>query len=813
MLKGFRNPGFLLSASLPVSPITPMNYCTSAKGVFDDTTPAQMHDAMMEYRNVCGQKPLALFFHGGLVDKASGMQNAQQLMGRYSATAADNGGNAYPYFFVWESGLVETLMHNLPGILAETIFQRIRDIVGSKAQSILGSPAAGVASTLRTPTLGVTIGPVEPNLQASQDDIGEVQLAVENDPLINIEKRRIARAARPLAQALAESVTTTPRELKTSGATLLSPQIVNAIVAEEGYKQSITPKVATSLSNALSLGSLALGAGNVLVRIIRRYATGRNHNFHNTVAEEIFRQFYIANAGWAVWNEMKVETAQAFQGDAAHNVGNAMIAELIALYESGDAGRGARIVLLGHSTGAVYICNFLAAMQQALAGRPYRDSIKFDVIFMAPAVRVDLLAATLESFGSLVRNFRSFEMSDELESGEILLQVDGASPTVNAILAEVYTSSLLYFISGVLEDSEDDTPIDGMQRFFTTPAVFSPLSFPDVQAVSTFYAGQSDAIVYADTSKLDQQPPLGKRCTSYHHGGFPSDPGTLESVCYLLRTAAFDSPTVGQAGLTALPLQGAPQSTQIDYASMKLGKQPPKKDERTLMLAKYLAPALPAPPPSVDYSTAVKVPWGTMENDQYQDCTCAAAGHLIMDWTSLAGAFTPVTDDQVIQAYAAITGFDPNTGLGDGGAVEIDVLNYWRKTGIAGHQISAYAALTASNTDHVKIATALFCGAYIGLQLPLSAKTQTVWDVPAGGAVGPGAPNSWGGHAVCIVGYDANQLTIITWGHKKQMTWAFWQVYCDEAYALLSKDYLKNQKAPAGVDLATLEQDLQVVTA
>ncbi len=536
MLRGLRNPAFLLSPSLPLSPITPMNYCTSAKGVFDDTTPAQMRAAMLQYRGVCSNKALALFFHGGLVDKSSGMQNAQQLLGQYSAAS---GGNAYPYFFVWESGLLETLMHNLPGIVAETIFQRVRDIVGSKAQSILGASSPAGAMSLRAPSLGVSVGQVAPDLTVSQADLVEVQRAVETDPLINIERRRIARSALPGQHPQRESLTTTPREVKTSGATLLSPDVVSAIVAEEGYRESITPKDATLLWNPFALGSLALGAGNALVRIVRRFATGRNHNFHNTVAEEIFRQFYVANVGWAIWNEMKVETAAAFQGDAEHNVGSAMIAELMQLYESGDEGKKARVVLLGHSTGAVYICNLLKAIHQALAGKAYASEIMFDVIFMAPAVRVDFLADTLAAHDSLIRNFRVFEMSDEIESREILLQVDGASAAVNAILAEVYTSSLLYFIAGVLEDTDDDTPIDGMQRFFTDPAVFTPTAFPDIQLVSAFYARHSDAVICSDTSGLTPQPPLGKRCSSRHHGGFPSDPATLESVCYLLRAGAF----------------------------------------------------------------------------------------------------------------------------------------------------------------------------------------------------------------------------------------------------------------------------------
>ena len=91
---------------------------------------------------------------------------------------------------------------------------------------------------------------------------------------------------------------------------------------------------------------------------------------------------------------------------------------------------------------------------------------------------------------------------------------------------------------------------------------------------------------------------------------------------------------------------------------------------------------------------------------------------------------------QVLGAYSAITGYDPATGDNDTGAVETDVLNYWRKTGVAGHKILAYAALEPGNTQHVRDAIDLFGGAYIGLALPISAQRQAVWSVPPGGAHG-----------------------------------------------------------------------------
>jgi hypothetical protein len=43
------------------------------------------------------------------------------------------------------------------------------------------------------------------------------------------------------------------------------------------------------------------------------------------------------------------------------------------------------------------------------------------------------------------------------------------------------------------------------------------------------------------------------------------------------------------------------------------------------------------------------------------------------------------------------------------------------------------------------------------------------------------------------------------------MTWAFWDRYCDEAYCIISNDFLSGGKAPNGLDLNALNADLALV--
>jgi hypothetical protein len=250
----------------------------------------------------------------------------------------------------------------------------------------------------------------------------------------------------------------------------------------------------------------------------------------------------------------------------------------------------------------------------------------------------------------------------------------------------------------------------------------------------------------------------------------------------------------------------------IDHSVNKLGKKPARHDPRTLQMANYLG--LPAVPAARDWTAKASPAWGMMLNDQLGDCTCAALGHLIQAWTANEGPKeTTLPDAAILKAYETVGHYQPGQPETDQGAVEMDVLHYARKTGIGGFKIEAFVALEPRNHSHIEAAVDLFGGAYIGLSLPTSAQQQHVWSVPPGGATGHGAPGSWGGHAVVVEAYNTHGLTCITWGAKKRMTWSFWDVYCDEAYAILSQLWAPQKNvAPSGFDFATLAADLKAVT-
>lgn len=246
-----------------------------------------------------------------------------------------------------------------------------------------------------------------------------------------------------------------------------------------------------------------------------------------------------------------------------------------------------------------------------------------------------------------------------------------------------------------------------------------------------------------------------------------------------------------------------------DHSAMKLGRLPAKIDPRVPKLSQYLTSKLPVSPPVCDWSLRSDG-WDMLANDRIGDCTAVGCANSVSLWTANASKEVSLTEQDVIEFYSRSCGYDPSNPDTDRGGVEVDVLRYWHENSIAGHPLDAFAVLDVGNRANIKDAIWLCGVAYLGINLPLSAQTQELWDIPEGGAIGDGEPGSWGGHCVIAVGYNDKGLTIVTWGQTKFMTWDFFNVYCEEAYALLSKEWIKQEGvSPSGFNYPALIKDMR----
>jgi hypothetical protein len=237
----------------------------------------------------------------------------------------------------------------------------------------------------------------------------------------------------------------------------------------------------------------------------------------------------------------------------------------------------------------------------------------------------------------------------------------------------------------------------------------------------------------------------------------------------------------------------------------RLGKKNARHDPRTLRLADYRTGTLTAP---AQAHWGHGLPFTMLGNDNAGDCVEAGYAHHVQVWCDRAGhPFTP-TDAEALGAYSAITGYNPADPSTDQGTDMLTACNYWRSTGMAGHEITAFLSVPPRQQGLVKESVAFYGGLYLGVQLPLSAQAQVgdIWKVVTGPDAAAG---SWGGHCIAVTGYDENILWVCTWGRLQAMEWDFLATYGDEAFVLLSKDWQETSgTSPSGLAWGALQADL-----
>jgi len=255
---------------------------------------------------------------------------------------------------------------------------------------------------------------------------------------------------------------------------------------------------------------------------------------------------------------------------------------------------------------------------------------------------------------------------------------------------------------------------------------------------------------------------------------------------------------------------------------VKMGRRRPVARCPRLSLRNYLTPGLPTPPASCDYTAHAKTALAEMyDNDTLGDCVIACMGHVVGVLTGNSGTKPFLyKNKQIISLYEAIGGYVPGDPATDQGCDEQTALNYWQQHGApAGstHTIAGWLAVDATNPVEVRTALWLFENLVFGMELP------DKWVNPAPRASGftwdiEGPPDPDNGHCVAGAGYDANSITIATWGMTGDLTDAAVAAYATpsangELYTVVSHDALSKvtDKAPSGFDWSQLIADFDSI--
>lgn len=292
------------------------------------------------------------------------------------------------------------------------------------------------------------------------------------------------------------------------------------------------------------------------------------------------------------------------------------------------------------------------------------------------------------------------------------------------------------------------------------------------------------------------------------------------------------------------------ETTPAPRVPGKYGRKPRDPSVPVLTLEHYLRPAqgpvrflgtwtpalgaLPAATGDINYASLVTAAggWPMYCNgpdaanppgspDGCGDCTCAAPAHMLQAWSAYSGhPEVTVPASSVLALYSAVSGYDPETGANDNGCQMTSVLAYLKATGIqdsAGNwrKVAGYAAFR-DPSDLVLTAQILdtFGSVYLGYNMPQSAEAQFAAGQPF--SVVPGSPYA-GRHAVCLQRRRAGGTGILEvpcWGALQDVTRAFHRLNCEEAYAVVTADWLEVNRLTSvqGLDLEQLLNDMSDVT-
>jgi hypothetical protein len=252
----------------------------------------------------------------------------------------------------------------------------------------------------------------------------------------------------------------------------------------------------------------------------------------------------------------------------------------------------------------------------------------------------------------------------------------------------------------------------------------------------------------------------------------------------------------------------------MEEANYKLGRTKRGFDARIPHYSALIAgQKLPIFPAAHDWSAGMPGQLGMMLNDTLGDCTCAAVYHARQVWSFNNGSMVTEPDGDVELLYERACGYKPRQGGEGPGGNEQKVLGYLLKKGApvgpkgaAVDKISAFVEMDPRNLEDVK--RGIFaCGlAYIGFNVPKYLVPQPGGTWPSVWTIEPrGDSTSVGGHAVILVGYDAEGAKLVSWGSYYRMTWDFFAAFVDEVYAIADDEWFKGHAAdPLGQTLPQL---------
>ncbi len=452
-------------------------------------------DAIFQRYETDKVKKISIYFHGGLVNEKNGMETAFK-MGKHILDAGQT-----PLCFVWETGLTETVSSNLTKISDTKLFNKLIKVLVKKLSEKLGFDL----------TEGKGAGQLLTDEQIDKELFKPIPFESYNlEKLIVTGKGAEAIAMLPKNEAdlilSLEADFTYLIQADLDFTNTIAKTKLTVDTGQQGQAKGI-------ISTAMFIKHVAI----IAFRVIKRFINKRDHDFYPTTIEEILRELYVAELGAWVWNNMKVKSNDMWKDNQKLSglnrfVGRYLLDKLIDYIKKNN---DAEVNLIGHSAGSIAICNLLNTTSNI-----YPQLVYNKIAFLAPACRIDLFNKEVVMNKNRFKHFRMFTMNDQFEIQDRLVPY-------------FYTHSLLYLISGILEDEgkDFDAYILGLQRHIIGNYPYD--SAQELINTNQFlFEAETNRIAFSQT---DVSATDGMKTKSVTHGGFDDDNETIESIKYFLK--------------------------------------------------------------------------------------------------------------------------------------------------------------------------------------------------------------------------------------------------------------------------------------
>ncbi len=498
---------------------------------YHKTTRGDVTTMFNKIKNGNKQK-VVVHFHGGLVSVKNAFTKPMKKVdpaGFNKSMFEVYNKDAYPIFFVWRSGFIDTLINmprnkGLEVYFTDEINKMILELNRKeKAENIIEEFLSSFRIDSKT-----LYTDLPENLLDDYNDVYNSWVPDKQDELVKALNDGLKNATEGLNQFLKDN-----------------PGIEEQVWGAE-IEVAVQKRLFGEYGSWFKL--------KVLYPALIRLANGRHHGLKATIQEEIFNSVEIDGLDISKylkdgWGTMKCITTAAFKKDGTPQEGTyggtAFLIELNDLVNRRQLQeQDIRVILVGHSAGAVYICNLLEHTKDKKENGedkyPALANFKFDVIFEAPACTFERFSKTIKEAGDKIKDFRMFALGDDFEKEDELVLV-------------LYSNSLLYFVSSVAEPTRHDSslppeckpaiappyeyhdkPMLGMERYFLKPFDDGSI-FPELKSVRNFLGYVSPAekgkIAFSPTAG---NAALGWRITAEKHGQCDDNVEVLKSLQYII---------------------------------------------------------------------------------------------------------------------------------------------------------------------------------------------------------------------------------------------------------------------------------------